>query len=422
MTRTRLLYIGIVTLLFSMVRMDSVFAENSFDYFADGQSGMFILEAWDYVDNINQVQYIDIGAKRTLIFDYHLGIELNNDVVEIYSINNFGIETLLQSLTGAQVGSVSTNIPSGRAKIVFRSNSSISFVPSNLNYWGVNILFHAGEFDISTQYGWIRTGVKSDYKAHFETDATAFLFEEPILVTSSLGAATGSLTLKTSNAARMTILSDGKVGIGTSNPSSRLHILQNNDTEPMATLTLQGTTGALYLPGERNYIGRLRFTTRENQVVGSIRGYYSGAIGAPNHYPYGNLIFYVGNADNVENESMRIVSNGNIGIGTNNPLYKLDVKGTIRAAEVKVVPIDQFADYVFDKEYKLPKLTEVHQYIQTNGHLPEIPSAAEVKENGLNLVEMQVKLLKKIEELTLYVIEQQNQIEELKRYSKKKSN
>lgn len=103
---------------------------------------------------------------------------------------------------------------------------------------------------------------------------------------------------------------------------------------------------------------------------------------------------------------------GNVGIGTVNPIYPLDVKGTIRATEIKVVSVDQFADFVLDPAYQLPKLQDVHDYIQTNGHLPEIPSAKEVKENGMSLVDMQVKLLQKVEELTLYAIDQQKRIEE----------
>jgi hypothetical protein len=103
-----------------------------------------------------------------------------------------------------------------------------------------------------------------------------------------------------------------------------------------------------------------------------------------------------------------------IGIGTCQPQYKLDVKGTIRALEIRVETIDKFADYVFEKNYKLRSLSEVENYISSNGHLPEIPSAEEVKANGVSLVEMQVKLLQKVEELTLYSIKQQKEIEELK--------
>ena len=72
-------------------------------------------------------------------------------------------------------------------------------------------------------------------------------------------------------------------------------------------------------------------------------------------------------------------------------------------------------DHVFDDNYKLMSLSELEQFIKTNKHLPEIPSEKEVKENGINLGEMQGKLLLKIEELTLYIIEQEKQLKELQK-------
>ncbi|EOA59877.1 hypothetical protein NE451_14870 [Bacteroides nordii] len=90
----------------------------------------------------------------------------------------------------------------------------------------------------------------------------------------------------------------------------------------------------------------------------------------------------------------------------------MDIKGVLRAAEIKVESIDKFADFVFEKDYQLPSLKETSEFIKANGHLPGIPSAIEVKENGMDLVEMQVKLLQKIEELTLHVIELQNVVEQ----------
>lgn len=110
-------------------------------------------------------------------------------------------------------------------------------------------------------------------------------------------------------------------------------------------------------------------------------------------------------------ERLRILPNGHVGIGTSRPAYLLDVKGVIRATEVKIESIDAFADYVFESDYALRPLSEVESFVRDHGHLPEIPSASQVKEEGVGLVEMQVKLLKKIEELTLYAIDQQRLLE-----------
>ena len=104
--------------------------------------------------------------------------------------------------------------------------------------------------------------------------------------------------------------------------------------------------------------------------------------------------------------SMRILANGNIGIGTAIPDAKLAVKGTIHTQEVKV-DMNGWSDYVFNKTYLLPTLSSIKTYIDQNHHLPEIPSEAEVIKNGINLGEMVKLQTKKIEELTLYLIEQQ---------------
>jgi hypothetical protein len=93
-------------------------------------------------------------------------------------------------------------------------------------------------------------------------------------------------------------------------------------------------------------------------------------------------------------------------------IYKLSVKGKVRADEVKVYTT--WADYVFAKGYDLKPLNQVEEYINTNGHLPNVPSADEIDKNGLKLGEMAKIQQEKIEELTLYLIQQNKEIEELK--------
>ncbi len=103
---------------------------------------------------------------------------------------------------------------------------------------------------------------------------------------------------------------------------------------------------------------------------------------------------------------------GNVGIGTMSPANKLDVAGTIRAYEL--ILETGWPDYVFDEGYDLMSLPEIERYIAENGRLPGIPSAAEVREHGLPVADSQALLLQKVEELTLHLIEQGKQIEQLR--------
>ena len=116
-------------------------------------------------------------------------------------------------------------------------------------------------------------------------------------------------------------------------------------------------------------------------------------------------------ADGVGNIRLIADDNGNIGIGSSNPDAKLTVAGTIHSSEVKVDSTIPTPDYVFYPSYELIPLNEVKNYIDKNHHLPEIPSASQVAKEGINLGEMNTRLLKKIEELTLYLINNSKELE-----------
>lgn len=118
-------------------------------------------------------------------------------------------------------------------------------------------------------------------------------------------------------------------------------------------------------------------------------------------------------------EYFTVKDDGNIGIGTTTPDSKLTVAGKIHAREVKVALEAGGADFVFEKDYNLKPLTEVAEYISINKHLPEIASADEMKKNGLELGLMNIKLLQKIEELTLHLIEMNKRVQELEKQLKK---
>lgn len=103
---------------------------------------------------------------------------------------------------------------------------------------------------------------------------------------------------------------------------------------------------------------------------------------------------------------------GFVGINTMNPTHELTVNGTIRAEEI-IIDADVFPDYVFNSDYKLTPLNEVETYISQNGHLPGIPSEKEILKSGINMKAMNIKMMEKIEELTLYIIELEKKINKL---------
>jgi hypothetical protein len=104
-------------------------------------------------------------------------------------------------------------------------------------------------------------------------------------------------------------------------------------------------------------------------------------------------------------------ADGNVGIGTIKPQAKLAVKGTILAQRVKVsMAAAEWPDYVFSKNYVLPSLQEVEKYINRHQHLPDMPTAAEVAREGQDIGDINRKLVQKVEELTLYIIDLQKRI------------
>ena len=111
--------------------------------------------------------------------------------------------------------------------------------------------------------------------------------------------------------------------------------------------------------------------------------------------------------------TLYVGSNGRVGIGTKNPDATLAVKGDIHTQEVRVDVDVPGPDYVFENDYNLLPLSELEAYIKGNKHLPEVPSAKEMEANGINLKEMNLLLLKKVEELTLHVIQQNKKLQDM---------
>lgn len=109
---------------------------------------------------------------------------------------------------------------------------------------------------------------------------------------------------------------------------------------------------------------------------------------------------------------VHISATGNVGIGKINPEQKLEVNGQIHAKEVQI-DLKNWPDFVFEEDYDLQPLREIALFIKTHGHLPNIPSATQVEDEGVYLGKMNALLLQKIEELTLHLIEKDEQINRL---------
>ncbi len=259
----------------------------------------------------------------------------------------------------------------------------------------------------------------------------------------------------------MTFTSDGKIGVGTTNPSAKFElfgggnllikgrdndagdlIFHSNTAKQLGRIwsNSSGVSG-LYLSSGDNTVdlaisdkGNIGIGTATPEhkldVSGNAEGIKLGStqnnilfrnnVGGSNEIRSYGLpleietrntqdIFF--NSNNGVSKLMVIKGNGEgVGIGTTSPDAKLTVNGNIHAKEVKIDLSIPAPDYVFKSDYNLRNIEEVERFIDENSHLPEIPSAKEFAENGVMVASMSMSLLKKVEELTLYTIQQQKQL------------
>jgi hypothetical protein len=202
---------------------------------------------------------------------------------------------------------------------------------------------------------------------------------------------TGSVNLTIGTIPKLTINSSGNVGVGITSPNAKLDVagdIRLNDNK-------------IYLRSGSDGFHSLGFDATVNGPM--LSGFGGGGLGGPG--PNTTVLRWTWDG-----------TTGNVGIGTNTPYYKLDVCGTMRAKEVRVET--GWCDYVFADDYRLPSLKDVEAYIKANRHLPGVTAGSVIEKDGLELGKTSEQMIKKIEELTLYVIDLQKQVDMLKKSDK----
>lgn len=249
--------------------------------------------------------------------------------------------------------------------------------------------------NFQTIHGSIQLGPMNGTGAHIYTNLSKFYFNKDVYsLTGGFSAhSTSNLFLKTNGATRMTVLSsNGNVGINVTTPYEKLHIDGNIRIEDNNTFRfgdVYGTTGSFLISHASN--GNTYCDINK-----------------------GSLYFRRTNALTNNGAILGIQSDGTVTVGvwekydltvTNTDGHKLMVNGGILCEKIKVIADVPNSDHVFLPSYKLRSLSEVKAFVTQYKHLPEVPSAEEFQKNGYNVGEMDDLLLRKVEELTLYLIQ-----------------
>lgn len=262
--------------------------------------------------------------------------------------------------------------------------------------------------DINTGNGTIDIGAQNGSWAHIYTSNPNFIFNKPIYTVNGVfgSYSTSNLYLRTNGTNRMTILnSNGYVGIGTTAPLGDLHIYRSH----LPNFILQNAISRLVI-GIATNAGECDYSSKPGDVV------YRSFTSAPQH----GLIFNMADNNNDGKSYIKFTDDLRVIMGIFNDAT-VRVNGRLYAKEIHV-KTNVWGDFVFDKDYALLSLSDLENYIKEHKHLPGVPSESEVIEKGINVSDMNVILMQKVEELTLYMIEQDKKIRELEKEVKELKN
>ena len=353
--------VGTLTPAYKLDVLGSVQTQSQFRVGMSGQTGVFSGTAYS-ADNI----WLGFDA------DYSTGW-ISRAAGSNFAINKYTNKVFFNRNTGTAVGST---IPS------WTSFMTMDLTNGNV---GVGTTSPGAAEKLAINISGVNSGVRIGPTAN---DGSVALFVKAATASQNI-VQFGSNDGQTTKA--FIVDANGNVGIGTTSPRAKLHV--KGDGFPNSFLFLESN-----LTGQDAGIRLLEAGTVRAHI------YYNATNGLVN--------FLNSNADGIF-----LNASGNVGIGTTNPgTNKLAVYGTIKTKEVNVTSAaSDWPDYVFDETYKLPALDNVEQLIKSEKHLSGIPSKEEVAKKGVKLGEMQSKLLRKVEELTLYVIEQNKRIEKLEK-------
>lgn len=337
---------------------------------------------------------------------------VNGDITKFYPVTFFDGGWTNQAATELQLGRSSVHLDgTNKGSLVARFRFHVTnwghgsnFIDADIRqYTGANSKLIGGWKDASISNSsymiiiWLRGASTYNYTSNYAVNPAVYdgvqnplPYKELIGTTSSIDHSYKTAVDPSVNVSGMTYGnaayfngSDnnyfaGRVGIGVTNPSFALHSAAYNNTSTASSLLWGEHYGAAVGVSDTSA------SLYALHVIANIDSMGRGETGGTK-----SLLF--------------VRADGNVGIGTSTPQAKLAVNGEMFAKRVKVLQTG-WPDYVFQPDYQLPSLVDVEAYINSYHHLPEIPAAAEVEKEGLDVGETDKRLLQKIEELTLYLI------------------